>query len=309
MGSSLGPLLANIWMAHLEEELIVKSMIYPSFYRRYVDDTFCLFSNKAQADDFLDSLNSLDPSTKFDLETDVDDKLAFLDTIVSRNVNSLYPNISTRVKPTDKGLFYHFSSFIPDVYKSNLVSSLIYRIFHIATDYIIFSSDVQVLVNKLVKNGFPRSFIDHYIGIFLNRVYTPKTPVSTVPLKTVVMVLPFLGPMSLVLKRKLSRLVCKFYPTVQLKVVFKRGFRISNLFSFKDKLPLKCSSGVVYYTQCCKCGPSEAYVGKTINTLYERFFGSNGHLNPHTQNSSLFNHIWHRLEIQTVSLNLRKLKY
>ena len=79
-----------------------------------------------------------------------------MDTVVSHNVNSQYADISSRVKPTDKGLFYHFSSFIPDIYKSNLVSSLVFRIFHIASDYIIFHNDIHYLVNKLVKNGFPR---------------------------------------------------------------------------------------------------------------------------------------------------------
>ena len=62
------------------------------------------------------------------------------------------------------------------------------------------------------------------------------------------------------------------------------------MFSFKDKLPLQCRSGVVYYTQCTKCGPSQAYVGKTINTLYERFYSSNGHLNPATKDSKLLGH-------------------
>ena len=105
------------------------------------------------------------------------------------------------------------------------------------------------------------------------------------------MVLPYLGVMSTVYKRKISRLVHKFYPSVRLRVVFSRGFRLSNLFSFKDKLPLQCRSGVVYYTQCANCGPSQAYVGKTINTLYERFYGSNGHLNPTTKDSKLQEHI------------------
>ena len=63
------------------------------------------------------------------------------------------------------------------------------------------------------------------------------------------------------------------------------------MFSFKDKLPHQCRSGVVYYTQCVKCGPSQAYVGKTINTLYERFYGSNGHLNPTTKGSKLQEHV------------------
>ena len=46
MGSSLGPILANIYMAHLEEEFFFKNSLpfSPTFYRRYVDDTFCLFT-------------------------------------------------------------------------------------------------------------------------------------------------------------------------------------------------------------------------------------------------------------------------
>ena len=34
-----------------------------------------------------------------------------------------------------------------------------------------------------------------------------------------------------------------------------------------------------------------AYLGKTKNTIYERFFGTNGHLNPKTKNSALHQHI------------------
>ena len=37
MGSPQGPLLANVFMCHIKNQLEQKSMI-PSFYRRYVDD-------------------------------------------------------------------------------------------------------------------------------------------------------------------------------------------------------------------------------------------------------------------------------
>ena len=62
------------------------------------------------------------------------------------------------------------------------------------------------------------------------------------------------------------------------------------MFAYKDKLPLSCRSGVVYYTQCEKCGPSAAYVGKTKNTLHERFYSSSGHLHPSSSNSALLGH-------------------
>ena len=46
MGSSLGLLIANVYMAHLEEEFILKSSqpFNPTMYRRYVDDTRSIYN-------------------------------------------------------------------------------------------------------------------------------------------------------------------------------------------------------------------------------------------------------------------------
>ena len=63
------------------------------------------------------------------------------------------------------------------------------------------------------------------------------------------------------------------------------------MFCYKDKFPLRCRSRVVYHIQCEACGPRAAYVGKTVNTLYERFYGSNGHLHPSTKSSALLEHL------------------
>ena len=93
-------------------------------------------------------------------------------------------------------------------------------------------------------------------------------------------------------QRRLQRLVHRFYPSVELNIIYRRGFRISNMFNYKDKFPLSCRSMVVYYTQCKNCGPSEAYIGKTVNTVYERFFASGtGHLSANNKNSALIDHM------------------
>ena len=119
MGSSLGPLLANIWMAHLEESFMHGHDEFPLFYRRYVDDTFCLFKDRISAEMFLIFLNSIDNNIKFEMEWEQNDKLEFLDTVVMRSNASNYPDIRTKVKVTDKGLFYHFRSFVPMKYRGN----------------------------------------------------------------------------------------------------------------------------------------------------------------------------------------------
>ena len=296
MGNSLGPILANIFMAHLEETKIIGSQHYPSFYRRYVDDTFCLFECRDDALRLLDFINTLHPSIKFDLEEEKQGKLVFLDTVISRVANSPAPHVSTKIKKTDKGLFYHFSSFIPQQYKSNLISTLVYRIYKIASTMIIFDTDVELLENRLKLNGFPYYLIDTCIGKVPNK-YHANTPdnsnnTNSVDKHDVAIALPYLGPLSILLRRRILRLVRKFYPTVNLRVVFRRGFQLSNLFNYKDKFPLACGSMVVYHICCRKCGPSQAYIGKTVNTLYERFHASgSGHLHPNNVDSALLNHI------------------
>ena len=125
MGSSLAPLLANVYMEHLEEEFFFNTAIEfsPTFYRRYVDDTFCLFRKKEhlQYTQFVHFMNSIDSSIQFEMEVKIQDQLSFLDKVVSRHTNNAYPEIKTKVKLTDKGLFYHFNTFIPDAYKKNLM--------------------------------------------------------------------------------------------------------------------------------------------------------------------------------------------
>ena len=67
-------------------------------------------------------------------------------------------------------------------------------------------------------------------------------PVSTVAQRELSISLPYLGPLSNVIRRRLLKLVHRFYPTIKLRVVFRRGFRISSLFNCKYRLPIACKS-------------------------------------------------------------------
>ena len=301
MGNSLGPFLANIFMCYLEEKFILTAVNNkPWFYRRYVDDTFCMFHSIEEATAFLDFINDLHPSIKFDMEVELEGKLSFLDTIVSRVHGASAdgdgcPEIANKFKATDKGLYYHYGSFIPEKYKTNMVFGKIYRMYQIASSMSIFHLDVTELTERLVKNGFPRDFVLRCVDRVLSKFHIGRGAKDRElgPEKKVISVfLPYLGLMSLVVKRELSSVIKKFYPGVELKVSFRRGFKIKDMFVRKDRFPLSCRSGVVYYTQCDKCGPSAAYIGKTINTVYERFHQSGtGHLHPNNVDSALLKHM------------------
>ena len=69
--------------------------------------------------------------------------------------------------------------------------------------------------------------------------------ISTVAQSELSISLLYLGPLSNVIRRRLLKLVHRFYPTIKLRVVFRRGFRISNLFNYKDRFPIACKSMVV----------------------------------------------------------------
>ena len=99
-------------MTHLEETYIKDIDFAPTYYRRYVDDTFCIFRNSDHVSRFHAFLNSLHLSTKFDIEVEVDGKLAFLDTVVTRDPSSGKPDIATKVKATDKS-WYRFKGYLP----------------------------------------------------------------------------------------------------------------------------------------------------------------------------------------------------
>ena len=70
MGSPLGPILANIFLSHHEENWLNKCPIKfkPSFYRRYVDDIFVLFESSESADSFREYMSSKHQNINFTVE-------------------------------------------------------------------------------------------------------------------------------------------------------------------------------------------------------------------------------------------------
>ena len=72
MGSPLGPTLTNAFLCHYEKEWLdnCSSHLKPIVYRRYVDDTFVLFSSKEHLQPFVDYMNKQHRCIKFTSETE-----------------------------------------------------------------------------------------------------------------------------------------------------------------------------------------------------------------------------------------------
>ena len=99
------------------------------YYRRYIDDTFCLFHNKQDTMKFLSFLNSRLPNIRFTFKTQLNGKLPFLDVLVDNSGTSSITSIYH--KSTYTGLLTNFLSLTCFKYKVGLIYTLVDRIFKI----------------------------------------------------------------------------------------------------------------------------------------------------------------------------------
>ena len=83
VGSSLGPALANIVVRCHDEKLFFQTQKPPTYFR-CVDDTFAIFDDEAEVDEFLTKLNSLHPSLRFIFDKEKDKCLPFHDVYVHK---------------------------------------------------------------------------------------------------------------------------------------------------------------------------------------------------------------------------------
>lgn len=76
---------ANIFICSLEQKYLngCPTEIKPVLYRRYVDDTFCLFKHRDHIDKFLEYINNFHSNIKFTVDVQEDNKLPFLDVLVT----------------------------------------------------------------------------------------------------------------------------------------------------------------------------------------------------------------------------------
>ena len=154
MGNPLSPVLANIFMAKLEADVV--RPFNPPFYDRYVDDCFSK-KKKNEPDALFEGLNRYHPNIVFTVEENPDH---FLDTAFSYT-NKF--NCSVFKKPGK--LPTHWKSEVPAKWKRNCITSALHRAKRISTD---FDKDLKTLETSFLNAGYPKRFISHTINNCLN---------------------------------------------------------------------------------------------------------------------------------------------
>ena len=122
MGSPVSAIIANLYTESFVEQAIATSSYEPRIWKRYVDDTFTILYRE-NVDDFLLHLNNHQPSIRFTMETEKDNKLALLDTAVLREPDGCLTTSVYR-KPTHTDQYLAYDSHHSQSVKRGIVKCL-----------------------------------------------------------------------------------------------------------------------------------------------------------------------------------------
>ncbi|XP_068712836.1 uncharacterized protein [Montipora foliosa] len=265
MGSPLGPLLANTFMCSIEEKLEERNEL-PSFYKRYVDDTFTIMPDLNKANAFLDKLNSCHENLNFTMEIDEQGTISFVGMNITKCGNRL--ETSVHRKSTNTGLLLHYHSHVDKRYKRCLLSTMINRAYRLSSTPNVFSAECNKLRTTFLNLNYPVNLINSSINEFLHNIDNISAPdEASDGTSNIVVPLPFKDQKSAYsVKREMQNLNAKI--GVQIKPVFQSK-KISQALSLKEKKPpIVNNQCMVYKIQCDLCDTD--YVGYTTRHLHQR---------------------------------------
>jgi len=268
MGSSLSPLIAEIFMNNFENVLFSSDHHFVkkvAFWYRYVDDTLVGWTGSVdELNSFLDFLNSLHPNLKFTMEVEFNNKINFLDLTLERLDNTIEFKIYRKPTQTDHMIPWDSCHHIS--HKMAALNSLLHRLFSIPMTKENFEEEKNIIFQMALKNGFPNDIIHSTLKKKQRQVLCENSYIKFLRKEKLhckrFVTLPYLGTISTIIGRSLQKL------DNNIKVCYKSVDTISHMFAcLKDKLNNLSKSGV-YLLSCGTC-PAE-YVGQTGRSFQTR---------------------------------------
>ena len=154
MGSPLSPIIAKLYMEAFDKEGISTAPDPPTFWRRFVDDTFVIIK-KTKEDSFFNHINSIDDKIQFTKEAGRSDgSMPFLDTLVIMNGDG---SLNTKVyrKPTHTDLYLQWESHHSIVAKYSVINTLHHRAKAVCSNNQLLKEEEDHLQEVLTGNKYP----------------------------------------------------------------------------------------------------------------------------------------------------------
>jgi hypothetical protein len=264
MGSSLSPILAEIFMQWLEEQVLKRFPRRPILMVRYVDDYLIIYRGRVfKINDFLALFNSIHPNIKLTMEHEVDGKIPFLDILLTKVNGSIQTSVYR--KPTATEITLNFESNHSFATKFGVALSMFQRAYNYNTCNLSLKEEVTLCFNILLKNNYPRRVIKKAH----NRVKNPPLPKPDKPKPAATVIIPYVKGKS----EAIQAISQKF----NVRTVFQNTETLRKcLMHVKPKSPpalINC----VYRIPCSDC--DAVYIGQTKRHVYIRFKEHNTNIN------------------------------
>ena len=289
MGSPLGVLFANIYMAAVEEKTFQDNP--PSgIYARYIDDIFVTTNTDNEVTTMISALQS-NSCLRFTSEHSLEGRLPFLDIDIKKEGG----NFSTKVftKATNIGRCLNARGECPATYKKSVVASYVNRALTHCSTWAETHKELDRVRQLLTNNGYPDRLIEevirqkldkyaapaqkniqerHTIVIYHQNTFHEKYKEECNAIQSIIKrgVFPLTENADIKL-----RIYCK--PNLTRSLVMRN--------STAPRLPKEATTNVVYRFTCPEscCDSSRSYIGRTSTTLRRR-------LQYHRNQGSIFQH-------------------
>ena len=243
---------------------------------RYVDDIFAILPTSVDIEDFLRNLHSLHTSIKFKLETENNNCILFLDTLITRLPNNCL-QFSVYRKPTHSNTYIHTFSNHSIKVKSGVITNMFLRAYKICGNACL-EQEIKYINNIFLKHGYSQKFIEKAHAKARRRFYNVLENRPFLQRHEKLFVLPQTPKNNINLNKYLKD--CAIVPV----------YRNSNTIRKLMCKPAKVSNTApcIYSIQCKMCDKS--YIGETIN-LERRLREHRESVRRGDNNSALFNHM------------------
>lgn len=283
MGSCLAPTMASFAMDMVEKKIRNYTGSAPIFYKRYVDDIFCIFDSSANIHEFHSFLNEIHPDIEFTVEEEKNDSLIFLDTVITKAGDVF--DLSWYLKETNTGVYTPNAAYSPKRYRISAMRSLFSRALKINSSVSNYNKSVETITNIFRKNGFSDRDISR-VRVEVEARHETGVPVSSdqQSRRIVNWSFPYIAESENGLLRQVKD-INRILTDVKIRPVFTT-MKTSTFFSNKDKVSPELKSQIVYQYTCEHC--AKCYIGCSIRHFVTRM---NEHLKGYPTPTEISLHI------------------
>ena len=269
MGSKVSPILANLFVAMMEQTVIEKHIELGDIvcYYRYVDDVFaCLVIDKEEA--ILNNMNSFDPLLEFTTEQMESNTLNFLDTTAYVDEHNVIQLKHYRKLSKSKVTLNFHESITPKSQKISALVGHIYRCHYATTTERDFETALVEMKKVEMLNGYPEKLIDSKIIETKRKNFQPsdrsskrREEIQTFPERNHRLCIAYTSHNCHNISRKIISCIKNVTPQFNVDICFS-NVKLSRYYTprLKCSIPMLEKSGVVYKF-LCPC--SKSYIGET----------------------------------------------